>query len=653
MASNTSNYILALALAATTVGCSSGGDDGPGGPTDESWTFGIYMAADNNLDRAATSDINEILRAGVPENVSALILVDRAELGEYGGFGEIPGLPPHSTAKWLRITGSTIEELEDLGEINMTDPATVRMFVERLAAEQVDRRAAVFWDHGSSFTFGSDDSAEIPFRGAMDVDEVAAQFRVDPEDETSGYETVDLIGFDACLMSSVEALSEFTSVAPFYVGSAELEPGDGWYYTAVFDFMGRNPELTPEDLAEAIVDGYADYYADNPGRAVGLAVTQAAWSTETAEVEAAIDALAAAYEDASGDEAGNYNMIADVYSAHAESTFYNRRTDNPAETTSWVDVGEFLANQIDAEYEAIAIAAENLRQALEDMRVAGRTDGRDPEVMGLSIYFPANRTGRNTGATDEGSRSVETNSRLLEGGYGDILALFDPDDPASALSSLRATDTDPPTVNFTITEVRPGEVTIAFEATDDLMLASGYGIVLFRTDDGEELAVVGSSPGSVGVASYSGVATLPLLGVLVGPEGAEPTSGVVGFLARVAGKYSVPVAVTKGDREERGVLVLGEGGTVEGLAVRSEGGAWAALPWEDAVALPDVEIAPLWFTVDPVTGDYETNEGDATPVSEVRVSFINLEDTARLSLVMSATDVAGNTTVTPPSGPLE
>ena len=45
-------------------------------PTDERWTIGIYMAADNNLDRAATNDINEILRAGVPENVSALILVD-------------------------------------------------------------------------------------------------------------------------------------------------------------------------------------------------------------------------------------------------------------------------------------------------------------------------------------------------------------------------------------------------------------------------------------------------------------------------------------------------------------------------------------------------------------------------------------------------
>ena len=68
------------------------------------------------------------------------------------------------------------------------------------------------------------------------------------------------------------------------------------------------------------------------------------------------------------------------------------------------------------------------------------------------------------------------------------------------------------------------------------------------------------------------------------------------------------------------------------------------------MAVPDAEIAPLWFIVDPQTGDCESNEGVATAVSELSVGFIDLEDTSRLSLVLSATDVAGNTTVT--SSPL-
>jgi hypothetical protein len=648
MASHRLRQFLTLALAVTATACGSS-DDGPGGPTTESWTIGIYMAADNNLDRAATNDINEILRAGVPENTSALILVDRAELGEYGSFGEIPGLPPHSTAKWLRITGNTIEEEEDLGEIDTADPETVRLFIERLAAEDVDRRAAVFWDHGSSFTFGSDDSA--PFSGAMGVDEIVKQFKIDPEDENSAYWKVDIAGFDACLMSSVEALAEFNDVAPIFVASAELEPGDGWDYTALFDFMGRNPDLTPEDLAAAMVEGYADYYANNPGRAGGLEVTQSAWSTDTTAVEEAIAALAAAYEAASGEQVGNYNLVAELYSALAKSTFYNRRTESPSERTSWIDVGEFLANHTETGGETVAAAAEALREALEDIRLASRADGRDELVMGLSVYFPANRVGGNTGANDRGNDIDRTDARLLEGAYGDILDLIDVDDPTSAIGTLRATDTEPPTLAFTVTSTGPVEVTVDFQAADDVMLVDGNGILLFRTDDDQQLAVVGSRNDSIGVNEYSGEGSLPLLAVLVGPADVTPSAGSVGYLSRVRDRYSVPVAITKGDREERGVLILGDDGTIEGLGAVRENGTWAALPWEDAVEVPGLEIAPLWFTVDVVTGDYETNEGDRTPVSDVGASFVELDETSRLSLVLSVTDLAGNTTIR--SSPLE
>ncbi|UCH28165.1 MAG: hypothetical protein JSV06_07660 [Myxococcales bacterium] len=643
MASNMRIRGFSLALAVGLAACSSGGDDGPGGPTDESWTIGIYMAADNNLDRAATNDINEILRAGVPENTSALILVDRAELGEYGGFGSIEGLQPHSTAKWLRITGNTLVEEEDLGEIDTADPETVRMFLDRLAEEDVERKAAIFWDHGSSFTFGSDDSA--PFSRAMGVDEIAAQFREVPVDENSLYRKVDIVGFDACLMSSVEALAEFNDAADFYVASAELEPGDGWDYSALFNFMGRTPDLTPRDLATAIVDGYADYYSNNPGRAGGLRVTQAAWSTGTGEVEAAIAGLADAYEKA-GEDVGNYNLIADLFSAQSKSTFYNRRTDNPAETTSWIDVGEFLANHTEQGGDAVAEAAETLRRALESIRVANRADGRDELVMGLSVYFPANQVGRNSGASDEGSRSVETDSRLLAGGYGIIQSLIDKEDPTSAVGSLRATDRVRPSLSFDVVSVGPDDVKVDFDARDDVMLVSGYGLLLYRTDDDQELALAGARNPSIGVDTYKGEGSLPLVGVVVGPEGTDPVSGRVGFIARESERYSVPVVVVQGERRERGVLLLSDDGAIEGVGVLREDGTWALFAWEDAQAISDVEIGPLWFTVDPA-GEYETNEGDTTPIADVNVRFVDLADTSRLSLVLSVTDIAGNTTVSP------
>ena len=107
---------------------------------------------------------------------------------------EIDGLQPHATAKWLSITSAGLKELQDLGEIDTADPATLRTFIERLRNEPAERRAVVFWDHGSSFSFGSDDSARNP-SDSMSVTEIAAQFRVDPRDQDSGYLGFDLIGF--------------------------------------------------------------------------------------------------------------------------------------------------------------------------------------------------------------------------------------------------------------------------------------------------------------------------------------------------------------------------------------------------------------------------------------------------------------------------
>jgi hypothetical protein len=117
-----------------------------------------------------------------------------------------------------------------------------------------------------------------------------------------------------------------------------------------------------------------------------------------------------------------------------------------------------------------------------------------------------------------------------------------------------------------------------------------------------------------------------------------------------AGEVGV-VGARAGDREERGSLILSDDGTIDGLAVQSEEGAWASFPWKDVQDVPGAEIAPLWFTIDieTETGAYATNEGVATAASEVTVDFIQLqEDTSRLSLVLSATDVAGNTFIRGP-----
>ena len=61
------------------------------------------------------------------------------------------------------------------------------------------------------------------------------------------------------------------------------------------------------------------------------------------------------------------------------------------------------------------------------------------------------------------------------------------------------------------------------------------------------------------------------------------------------------------------------------------------------VGAPDVEIAPLWYTIDPVSAGYTANIGTFTNASELAAHFAPLDDIARLSIAVAVTDIAGKT----------
>jgi len=157
--------------------------------------------------------------------------------------------------------------------------------------------------------------------------------------------------------------------------------------------------------------------------------------------------------------------------------------------------------------------------------------------------------------------------------------------------------------------------------------------------------VVSSTPGNIGVQDYAVQGSLPLTAVLVGPDAVTPSSSSVGFLQRVRGSLSVPIAARQGSREERGLLLLADDRSITGLAVQSENGNWAVFAWSDVVAAPAIQIAPLHYTVDPTSGVYTTIVGAFTNAPVIAAQFVELEDTTRLSVAIAATDVAGNTTL--------
>lgn len=70
---------------------------------------------------------------------------------------------------------------------------------------------------------------------------------------------LDMVGFDACLMSNLENAVMLSPYAQYLVASEEAEPDGGWDYTFLnlFSDRSKSGSVTAVDIGQAIVDGYA------------------------------------------------------------------------------------------------------------------------------------------------------------------------------------------------------------------------------------------------------------------------------------------------------------------------------------------------------------------------------------------------------------
>ncbi|NTU61205.1 MAG: hypothetical protein HGA95_02595, partial [Caldiserica bacterium] len=84
-----------------------------------------------------------------------------------------------------------------------------------------------------------------PRDGDMDLTEIDGALSKIVTD--TGIGQFDFFGFDACLMSTLEAYSAIAPYSRYSVGSQELVPGGGWNYEYSLSALIANPMQTPEE----------------------------------------------------------------------------------------------------------------------------------------------------------------------------------------------------------------------------------------------------------------------------------------------------------------------------------------------------------------------------------------------------------------------
>jgi hypothetical protein len=68
----------------------------------------------------------------------------------------------------------------------------------------------------------------------------------------------EFVGFDACLMASLETADKLKKFSKYLIASEEIEPDWGWDYKAIIDDLKEKPRQNGLQIGKLIVDSYVD-----------------------------------------------------------------------------------------------------------------------------------------------------------------------------------------------------------------------------------------------------------------------------------------------------------------------------------------------------------------------------------------------------------
>ncbi len=214
------------------------------------WTIALYICADNNLE-ACWDTFSVPMLWNLPDNplVNVVAWVDRLsttgyEIVEYSGE-------------------ATTTEYSDI-ELDFGSSDTLRDFIKwSYSTYPCENYCLVMWDHGSAWKGFSVDETDGSRMYGPDFDRAVREADIH----------IDVLGFDACSMSSMERMYEisYSGYVDYMAASEELVPGNGLPYDLQFGPVIQDPSRTPLQLAGDMVLGWEAYYG--PSQRVNFVAT--------------------------------------------------------------------------------------------------------------------------------------------------------------------------------------------------------------------------------------------------------------------------------------------------------------------------------------------------------------------------------------------
>ncbi len=227
-------------------------DPAPMGEED-TWTVFVYLCGSDLESRllfggAGTADLKEMCKATASEDVRFVI--------ETGGsdYWHSSKVDSDVMGRYV-IQKGKLKKVEERKQASMGKTKTLTDFLQwGIRNYPAEHMGIIFWNHGGGSIAGVcfDELADDDSLTLREIDAGLLSL-VESGELTDKFE---FIGFDACLMGTVEAANIAASYADYMVGSQESEPGSGWDYTAVGDYLAKNPDADGAGVGKVICDSF-------------------------------------------------------------------------------------------------------------------------------------------------------------------------------------------------------------------------------------------------------------------------------------------------------------------------------------------------------------------------------------------------------------
>jgi len=333
------------------------------------YTIMIYMNGSDLESEigAATTDLIEILDSGLKsENANIIIFTGGAN------YWQNDVIPANECALWYVADGELFN-IAKVGQQNMGDPDTLSDFITYAMSHfPAQKYGLIMWDHGGGAIagFGHDEHFDDYDEGSLTLLEMDYAFK---KAGLNG-QTLEWLGFDACLMATIEMAQVASQYAKYLIASEDLEPGDGWDYKFL-GLLNYYPYASGYLLGKEIVDTFMDFYGPNSDEILTLSVV------DLNKVQPVMDSMGELMRRCS------YKLVTQRYSfvtlAKRRGATKTFGEGSPRDNESdMIDVGD-MAKQLEDLFPQEAAA---VHDALASAVLYKRDNSQTP-LYGLSAYY--------------------------------------------------------------------------------------------------------------------------------------------------------------------------------------------------------------------------------------------------------------------------